>query len=143
MQRFSPDSLETQTTLTKYFGDMPIYWSRSEPRRYPLVDFLIKTGEWTPSNECEPKAIVTYEYSPRNSRGSMTFAYKLLARDADRWIEWTKQHPEVAAELWPRILNSLRNPAHSDETNGLLYCAQTARNADEFHQLASNIYKTQ
>ena len=96
---FSPDTLESgyRSTVTLWDGP-PVYRSELKPRESKLIQFLIERGYWRPTHPPSPRWIVT-DYSVRHE----------FYRNADEWVQWSEQHPEHAAALWPHVLDVLRN----------------------------------
>jgi hypothetical protein len=96
---FSPDTLESGYRPTVAFaGLQPDYRFSLKPTESKLIQFLIERKYWRPTHTPSPRWIVT-DYSVRRE----------FNRNADEWVQWSEQHPEYAAALWPRVLDVLRN----------------------------------
>ena len=107
---FSPDTLETksQSETLLFLTSVPIYRSSYQYHRYELVDFLIAEGYWTPSAAPSPRWLGTNR-SNAQWRDGQSPIHREFAWFADDWIAWTQAHPELAAVLWPLVLEELRS----------------------------------
>ena len=52
----------------------------------------------------------------------------------DMWIQFSQENPEVAAALWPRVLDALRtSDAPNLHIEVFLQCAQQAESVESFY----------
>lgn len=118
---FSPDTLQakTQSELRFPFCDVSVFRGPFRYHTYELVDFLVAEEYWVPREVGEPKWVFTFHWNVRWHGGEAPFYKGLFCFGRERaWIRWSKEHPGIARDFWPRVLNLLRS-ATSDRENQL------------------------
>lgn len=130
---FSPDSLDFRSGSTSTLLGVPTSWPRHNVYRHEFTQFLIEEGYWSPRTTTNPRWILLFRWSGQQ-RDGQTALQSHLFWQSEKWIEWTKQNPDRAFVLWPRVLDLLRTDAErsSLEVVELLYAAKNARTQDEF-----------
>ena len=106
---FSPDSLESRFHAERrlFIILTPIYRSGPQYYRFDLVEYLVEEGYWSPDTSREPRWLEMGCWN-QQWRDGYSMLYRVLQTDGTRWIEWTEEHPEVAATVWPVVLRILR-----------------------------------
>lgn len=107
---FSPDTLHTRYQAEKLLPGtgIPIYRSGFHPAPSPLVDYLVRKGYWKPATTASPRWILT-SHSNEEWKDGQSHLHREFYWHDEQWIEWSEQNPTKAAELWPQVLNILRN----------------------------------
>jgi hypothetical protein len=100
---FSPDTLESRSQEETY-----LVWWGFHYYRYPLVEYLMEQGYWSPQQTQAPRWIKTFHWNYRWRHGHSRFDKEFTAY-ATEWIKWSDSNPELAATLWPRVLTTLRS----------------------------------
>lgn len=136
-QFFSPDSLEvrSQTEDLLRGTEIPIYRSRYSYGRSELTAFLIENGYWQASRSVKPRWILMNHWNSQWSDGHSPLLRELSWR-ATEWAEWSKTHPDLAAVVWPLILETIRSDDERRRANAvaLLEHARRSDNIAEFRK---------
>src|SRR5262245_61120497 len=108
---FSPDSLEyrTQSDLHFFGTDVPWFRSRYKYHNQRLVDFLKSKGYWKPSEAKSTRHWILLFHSSSMWRDGESSLHRRLFWKSDFWIEWSNNHPDQAAQLWPKVIELLRS----------------------------------
>ena len=139
---FSPDTLDCRThsewlvPLTR----IPVYRGTSSTHRYAAVDWLIAQGFWSKSDAWDPRWLPTFQWNEQWKDGQSQF-HRELGWRGEAWVQWSKDNPEMAKALWPRVLTALRRPGvtHTADASDLMFTAQYARSVEEFEKLADEL----
>jgi hypothetical protein len=139
---FSPDTLDCRThsewlvPLTR----VPVYRGPSSTHRYPAADWLIAQGFWSKSDAPDPRWLPTFQWNQQWKDGQSQF-HRELGRRGEAWVQWSKDNPEMAAALWPKVLTALRTPGVTGtaDATDLMFTAQYARSVKEFEKLADEL----
>ena len=127
--QFSPDSFETRGVSCYYIPQTNLEVLRwpGKPYRMKIVQFWIDNG-YLP--ETSPRAkrwdvISGWHPLPRQiySGSAKAFCYKAGCNTdemADEWINWSRQHPDLADKLWPEVVSLLARGGYSYTLAGLL-----------------------
>jgi hypothetical protein len=133
---WSPDSLEgyTQREYVTPIFHIPIYRSLRSLRRYELVDFLVAKGYWSPRKAAgTPRLLLMFRWNDLWKDG-YSGIHREFTRSGPFWQEWTTSHPSAAAELWPRVLESLRTWPHGNYyAVQLLFLSRDSQTAEDVH----------
>ena len=132
---FSPDTLDCRTQSEMLFPGtkIPIYRSTYDYHRYELVEYLIAEGYWSPVETTSPRWFATFHWNRQWRDGTSDF-HRAFGWRSEEWIQWTKDHPEIAAKLWPVVLDALRTPTEPDvsRAQSLLFIANLAATLKDF-----------
>jgi hypothetical protein len=135
---FSPDSLDnrTQSEILLPVAEMPLYRSSYQYHRYPLTDYLVAKGYWSPRATQSPRWVSTFHWNDQWRDGVAPF-HKDLGWRGEDWIKWSEAHPAIAADLWPRVLKIMRDGElyWSLRVRGLLTYAPGCSDLDEYHKM--------
>lgn len=139
---FSPDTLDTKSQseiLLPFTTDVSIYRSQFEYYRWPLAEYLVQKGYWSPRTAKEPTWLLTYHWSDQWKDGN-TDLERNLAWKRQFWMEWSDEHPELAKVVWPWVLKALRtdNVDREDFVSLLLWNVRRSNSVEEFQSLVSN-----
>lgn len=136
---FSPHTLETYShrEILLPFTEIPIYRSTSVTYRYDLTQYLIDEAYWSPDNVDRP-LLLTNRWN-HQWRDGQTDLHRQFAWKAEQWIEWTETHREIAAKLWPHVLQLLRtdSPNSQSYASHLMFVARASESRIQFNQLIS------
>ncbi len=139
---FCPDTLDSRThsewlvPLTR----LPVYRGASSTHRYPSVDWLIAQGFWSKSGASEPRWLSTFQWNQQWKDGQSQF-HRELGWRGEAWVQWSKDNPQMAKALWPKVLTVLRRPGVTStaDASDLMFTAQHARSVEEFENLADEL----
>lgn len=104
---FSPSTLETKTQSEYLICGVPIYRSNFDVRQDDITTYLIAKGYWSPQAAESDRWIPTFHWNEQWRDGESSLQRALFWRH-EFWINWSEENPEMAAELWPRVLRLLR-----------------------------------
>jgi len=120
LSQFSPVTFEhrgVQTWDVPYTG-VRVVSIPGQPRRVRIVQFWIDEGYLKPEpGPTERWDVITGEGFGRqwsHSGSSKSFWYGCLCgndESAEEWIAWSRRHPDLAADLWPRVVGLLQKAA--------------------------------
>lgn len=129
---------ESQTEFLLPMTQIPIFRSIRGSHRYPLTDYLIRKGYWSPVEK--PEAAFLANHWNMQWRDGQTDIHRQFAWRADRWIEWSEKHPDLAACVWPQVLQLLReDPEHGQRNvSRLLIWASQASTVNELDQFVAS-----
>jgi hypothetical protein len=152
MSQFSPVTFEHRSVTTwhiPYTGEL-IFSIPSKPRRARIVQFWIGEGYLKPeSGPTDRWHIITGSASApgwrlRSSGYAKYFWWYCQCswdEDAEQWIAWSRRHPELAADLWPRVVGYLQkaaDPRMSGEcyvvAGMLMHDVRQAEDAKAYHE---------
>jgi hypothetical protein len=134
---FSPDSLQYRTQSEALLPPtrVPLFRSPYSYHQPPLVQYLVAEGLWAPREAPRPRWVPSFRWN-RQWSGGTNELHKELSWRGQTWVDWSKQHPDVAAEMWPLLLKSLRadEPWWVSENRAwwLMHWARKSRDAAEF-----------
>jgi hypothetical protein len=136
---FSPDTLETRTQreLLLPMTELPLFRSRYEVHRYKLVDYLVAKGYWAPNAAATPRWLPVFHYNEQWRDGHSNFhSQSSWTMKSQQWIDWSEENPEVASELWPRVLAVLRsgNEDAVEYASYLMWDARESESLEGFHE---------
>lgn len=135
---FSPDTLEarTQREYLIPLTEIPIYRGSFERTRWPIADFLVTNGYWSAAKSAEPCWMETFRWNRQWRDGESTL-YRELVWHGDQWIQWTKDHPDLAKLMWPRLLEVLRGSHNTAASSpeAVLFGAQSSSTPAEYKAL--------
>lgn len=124
---FSPDTLRTRhvhEVLPELPGNIHLYRAQPIETEHALAEHLIARGYWQRRTTEDVGWVFTAHYN-RRWRDGWTMWQKYVTRQGDDWIKWTDDNPNLAAEVWPRILKVLRQDSPFDLSTeiaaGILY----------------------
>jgi hypothetical protein len=141
---FSPDTFQyrTQSEVLLPLTSVPLYRSGCSYHQPPLFQYLVAQGYWAPSGASDPKWLPAFRWN-RQWKDGYSGLHRELSWRGPEWINWSKSHPEMAAELWPLLLEVLRADAPAGDVEGharwLLYAAGASRDIAEFRSLAEAV----
>ena len=138
---FSPDTLNTkhQTERLLFGTDIPVYRSEFTFDRYELVDYLISKGYWHPKPVDDPRWMQMNHWNLQWRDGHSNL-YAELAWHEDRWMTWSEEHPELAAVVWPIVLETLRrNRTPYDAQEATFMILWFARDSSDIAEFKRNI----
>lgn len=139
---FSPDTLEFRYQ-SEYLVPLllvPLYRSRYTYAEEPneLVTFLVEEGYWEPRQVDDPRWICVFHWNHqwRDGYGQM---YRHFCRSPELLIEWSRENPELAAVMWPKVLAVLRDKAMpSGYAEDLIFQARHVKSVDEYYRVINN-----
>ncbi|MEM6334734.1 MAG: hypothetical protein AAF823_15480 [Planctomycetota bacterium] len=138
--RFDPHSLTAQAQpewLISLNSDHALRGPWRDQPPYELVAYLIEQGYWTPTDH-EPRWVPMYRTN-RRWRGGVSPAYHGLNAHMHQWTQLTEAHPDLAAVVWPELLDALRyHPEPRAQAQLILESADAAIGED--HPV--NAYRT-
>jgi len=140
---FSPDTLQyrTQSEALLPLTEIPLFRSPYGYHQPPLIQYLVAEGLWVPRAAPRPRWFHAFRWN-RQWRGGTNELHKELSWRGQTWVDWSKQHPDVAAEMWPLLLNTLRadEPEWISEGRAwwLMHWARKSRDAAEFRSYLSS-----
>ena len=137
---FSPHTLQTYAhqEILLPFTEIPIYRSAAQTYHYDLTQYLMDESYWAPDN-VESPPFVTSRWN-QQWRDGQSDLHRQFSWKAEQWIEWTESHREIAAKLWPLILQLLRADSRSGKSyaSNLMFLAQMSETLDQFNQFISD-----
>ncbi|QOV88043.1 hypothetical protein [Humisphaera borealis] len=139
---FSPDTLDCRThsewlvPLTR----IAVYRGTSSTHRYAAVDWLIAEGFWSKSDSSDPRWLPTFQWNQQWMDGESQF-HRELGWRGEEWVQWSKENPEMAKALWPKVLIALRRTGvtHTADGSDLMFAARLARTVEEFEELVDEL----
>lgn len=112
--------------------EVPVYHTAWESTKYELPQYLVDHGYWMASPGQSPRYLLMYDWNEQ-WRDGQTELYAAMNMHTSRWIELTQSHPDIAFELWPRVLAALRTSSDPlGDSRGLMFMALTCKNSTEF-----------
>ena len=131
---FSPHTLEfrTQSETLLPGTEIPLYRSQFKCREWDseLVVYLVGRGYWQPIENARPVWLLMFHSNSQWRDGHNHF-YREFTRNSQDWITCSDANPELAATLWPRILNLTRDKKMTGVQLVMRY-AQSSSNVEEF-----------
>jgi hypothetical protein len=134
---FSPDTLQyrTQSEWLLPLVNNPLYRSSYTYRQDPLVRYLVAEGYWTPRPTSDPKWVVAFQWNNQWHDGQ-SLMYREIAWRGQYWITWSRSNSDIAAKLWPMVLQAMRGEnatARRDaEIVSLMYEARASKDPQAF-----------
>jgi hypothetical protein len=132
---FSPDTLQSksQSELLLPPTSIPVYRSGYTYSQYPLVAYLISKGYWKPSESGPARWLPMGQWNDMWRDGESTL-FRALTRRTDLLTQWSEDHPDIAAAMWPYVLEQIRNGGREGERNaeGLMFFASYFKSVDEY-----------
>jgi hypothetical protein len=121
--QFSPVTFEHRGVRTYHipYTDVRLWSTPGEPYRKRIVQFWIDEGYLKPETSPTERwdVITGWVSAPgwrlSRSGSAKSFWYHAGCQDgeaAESWIHWSRRHPELAADLWPRVVGLLQQAAH-------------------------------
>jgi hypothetical protein len=106
---FSPDTLlyRTQSEALLPLTEIPLYRSRYSYHQPLLVQYLVAQGLWAPRVVSKPRWFLAFHWNDQWSGGTNSWNKELSWR-GQGWVTWSQQYPDIAAEMWPLVLETLR-----------------------------------
>jgi len=136
---FSPDSLESRYRTELLWGaSIPVYRSGFKGKSSALVEYLIVSGFWSPSNSDKPIWLKTGHFNT-DWKDGQTQLHRALYWNEEEWIAWSKEHPEIASLVWPRVLAALRADKSERRATEYLFWAKRLESASQFQRRAAEI----
>jgi hypothetical protein len=136
---FSPDTLDAyvQAEILLPGTRLPIFRSPPKHFRYPVVSYLVDKGYWAPRASGSPSWLSLYHTNAQWSDGKSDL-YRELRWRGDEWIDWSKRYPDLAADLWPRVLSKLRtgNTARAEK---LLFFCGSCQDPALYHEMLTTL----
>lgn len=134
---FSPDTLESreQGERLSYFFLLPVSRSNFKVYRPKLASYLIAEGYWSAKSTNTPRWLLVEHWNSQWRDGD-TMLSRIFGRTS-YWIDWSEQHPDLAAVVWPRVLESLRQSnleLSYDEPSAILDIAKAAKSPEDFER---------
>ena len=134
---FSPDTLNSRFRSERLLiVGLPVYQSGYRVFRYELVEYLIEKGYWQERDTGDPQWVPMTHWSRSWWRDGDTIYYHEFRHGAF-WIDWSEEHPSIAAVLWPTVLRLLRR-SDVDGATLLLRYAEQAETLAEFRQAVAS-----
>lgn len=135
-QYFSPHTLEVRTDYERLLPgtSVPVLVLDQQRHLPDLAEYLIAQGYWKPQKVKNPKWYRWCSSIDWNIQwhGDSIFLYSDL-HTRHSWSDWTEENPELAAVVWPLVLQALRQEEHGlEEAETVLYCARVAESEQEF-----------
>ena len=142
---FSPDTLDfrTHAEWVVPLVDIPIWRGPSSTHRYPVVDYLVAEGLWSPSGASDPAWLPIFQWNAQWWDGDSQFHCELGGR-GEIWVRWSKDNPAMAKALWPRVLRALRRPGTTStaDASHLMAAARSARTVEQLEKIADDLAAT-
>jgi hypothetical protein len=132
---FSPDTLQakTQHEWVIPLVCIPVLRTPFSHHTPELVEYLVAQGYWSPRDADDPLWLFTFHWNV-GWHGGYAYFYKWLFWRQKDWIAWTRDHPDIAAEFWPQVLEHLR--ARGDESLPQWWWrARDCTSLDDYHEL--------
>jgi hypothetical protein len=110
MIEFSPDTSTFRNR--RYFCYPFLGWSNEWSS--PLADRVREFDDGRVPPESPPRWEIAFgsKYGAQCMRGNASTAYGFLCSRAYR--DWTEDHPELAREFWPRVIQWLREDRYNE-----------------------------
>jgi hypothetical protein len=135
---FSPDSLDnrTQSEILLPLTELPLYRSRYVYYRYPLTDYLVSKGYWSARATDSPQWVSMFHWNEQWRDGYSTFHREFASRGGE-WIKWSDAHPDIAGDLWGRVLRMMRDdePYCHQRVRGLLMYAHGCSDIGQYRDM--------
>lgn len=116
---FCPSTLETRTQSEYLLWGIPVYRSHFRYRHDDVTAYLIAKGYWSPQTTESDQWIPTFHWNEQWRDGESSLERALFWRD-EFWSNWSEENPEMAADLWPRVLRLLRENDRAHEFQAVI-----------------------
>lgn len=138
---FSPDTLRSkrQTEWLIPLTEIPVYRSQATYRTDEQIQLLIDEGYWTPTDPRIPRWVFLYKRNDQWKDGS-TQIHRAMWIQRNQLLQWSKNNPEIAAYVWPRILKIMRTNDDPDALVAeiLFFAKRIAYDVDHLKELLKN-----
>lgn len=110
ISRFSPYTLKyvSQREYRVLAGSLLVYRSTPKPVENELITFLQQSGFVTPEIPEEDRWEVVSHWNKAWRDGS-GLLHRMLWREREKYITWSKEQPEVARIFWDALFDRLRS----------------------------------
>jgi hypothetical protein len=136
---FSPDTLDAyvQGEILLPGTRLPIFRTPPMYFRYRVVTYLVDKGYWAPRTTGSPSWLRLYHTNAQWSDGKTDLYHELRWR-GDEWIYWSDRHPNLAADLWPRVLARIR-AGDTDRAQTLLFFCGVCEDPTLYHEMLTTL----
>jgi hypothetical protein len=130
------------------YTDVRLWTIPREPYRKRIVQFWIDEGYLKPeTGPTDRWDMITGDvgWQQRTSSGNAKSFWRVSGcasdEQAEEWIAWSRRHPELAADLWPRVVGYLQKAAQSGQPGNcygvaglLMATVQQSEDATTYHE---------
>lgn len=133
---YSPDLLSHRSFRYLVCCGVQVTPKQTDVWRSSLDDYLYENKYATPASTHPPRWRLVQGFSPgiRGWSGEVKFVCQGLGcwESTDSvWVDWSEEHPKLAAVLWPRVVAWLRSEEYDRVTHLFFFQERTLREAED------------
>ena len=136
--QFSPQTFGHRRVVYYEFPLLELRLTAGDAEEWstPLADYLRAEGFLEPPPAFTDWVMIKgFKWGVKgwhSSAKSLCTSLRCYQGEDEQWIAWSKAHPELAKEVWPRVVSAVQDYDFS-QASEVLYAAREAATLEEFH----------